>query len=87
MFFAVWVWILLVYGSAVVSGKANNGDRVMKKKDEKGFMTPTEQSSCTHCGGIMRDYRGSVSCMMCGREEGHQCERCLTRSERYRKTA
>ncbi len=59
----------------------------MKENDTKQFMTP--ENSCRHCGGIMRDYRGSVSCMMCGREVEHQCERCITaqREEPMRRSA
>jgi len=35
-----------------------------------------EEKTCTHCGGIMRYYLGSWSCMMCGRDVDHKCPRC-----------
>ncbi|MFW2331359.1 MAG: hypothetical protein ACN4E2_03585 [Nitrospinota bacterium] len=38
------------------------------------FMTP--RGTCTHCGGIIREYRGSESCLLCGREKGHTCVEC-----------
>ena len=38
-------------------------------KDEKAIR-------CRHCGGIMRLYRGGISCMMCGRSLEHSCEYC-----------
>lgn len=41
---------------------------------------------CKHCGGIMRYYRGSTSCLMCGREGDHECPHCQN-AERLRKTA
>ncbi len=37
---------------------------------------PTRQI-CRHCGGFMLDKIDEISCVMCGRREGHQCERCL----------
>ncbi|MBI5816462.1 MAG: hypothetical protein HZB29_12725 [Nitrospinae bacterium] len=36
------------------------------------------EKSCKHCGGIMRYYLGSWSCMMCGRDSEHECPRCKT---------
>jgi predicted amidophosphoribosyltransferase len=41
---------------------------------EENFVLPKE--NCRHCGGIMRYYRGSVTCMMCGRDGSHQCLNC-----------
>ncbi|VAX15021.1 hypothetical protein MNBD_NITROSPINAE01-1648 [hydrothermal vent metagenome] len=40
---------------------------------------------CKHCGGVVRAYRGSTSCLMCGRDEKHECEMCC--GESLRKTA
>lgn len=31
---------------------------------------------CSHCGGVMRDYRDGVNCLLCGRTLEHSCERC-----------
>ncbi len=38
--------------------------------------TLKQTAKCKHCGGPLRDYRYSVSCLMCGRAEDHICERC-----------
>jgi hypothetical protein len=35
-----------------------------------------ETQKCRHCGGPMRDYRGGINCLMCGRSDEHSCERC-----------
>lgn len=48
------------------------------------FMTP--RGACEHCGGIIREYRGSVSCMMCGRESGHSCPECLKPARSVKKS-
>lgn len=32
---------------------------------------------CQHCGGHLRYYRGSHSCLMCGRDIDHHCKDCL----------
>jgi len=50
----------------------------------KEIMTP--QGVCKHCGGIMRYYRGSTSCLMCGREKEHECPNCIN-VVRLQKTA
>ncbi|MDH5541433.1 MAG: hypothetical protein OEY64_00575 [Nitrospinota bacterium] len=31
---------------------------------------------CNHCGGTLRFYRGSLSCLMCGRDVDHSCKDC-----------
>ena len=40
----------------------------------KEFMK--QKTTCNHCGGIMADYRGMVTCVMCGRAENHHCQNC-----------
>jgi len=45
------------------------------------------QRVCGHCGGILRYYRGSVSCLMCGRDESHTCPNCVSVAEGFKKTA
>ena len=49
------------------------------KKD----VTSKHMTRCKHCGGPMRDYRYSVSCLMCGRGLEHDCERCRYAEEKY----
>lgn len=39
------------------------------------------KGACKHCTGHMRFYRGTFSCMMCGREVDHVCEDCLANKE------
>ena len=51
---------------------------------KKELMAP--KGACKHCGGIMRYYRGSVSCLMCGRDGEHECPNCLN-AVRLKKTA
>ncbi len=31
---------------------------------------------CHHCGGLLRQYRGSLTCLMCGRDVDHECQNC-----------
>jgi len=42
---------------------------------EADYTLPKE--NCRHCGGLMRYYRGSVSCIMCGRDGVHHCSNCI----------
>jgi hypothetical protein len=35
------------------------------------------QPTCNHCAGVMREYLGLVTCMMCGRIEEHHCPNCV----------
>jgi len=42
---------------------------------EADYALPKE--NCRHCGGLMRYYRGSVSCIMCGRDGVHHCSNCI----------
>jgi len=42
---------------------------------EVNYELPEE--NCAHCGGIMRYYMGSVSCLLCGRDHTHHCQRCV----------
>ncbi|VAX20488.1 hypothetical protein MNBD_NITROSPINAE03-1934 [hydrothermal vent metagenome] len=42
---------------------------------------------CKHCGGIMRYYRGSTTCLLCGRDGSHTCQRCQYADEDLQKTA
>ena len=44
-----------------------------KLKKEKDV---NSTAKCRHCGGQLRDYRNGISCLMCGRAQGHNCERC-----------
>ncbi len=37
----------------------------------------TAVRACQHCGGHLRYYRGSHSCLMCGRDIDHNCKDCL----------
>ncbi len=32
---------------------------------------------CNHCGGHLRFYQGSFTCLMCGRDVDHSCKDCL----------
>lgn len=43
-------------------------------KKAKEFLIPHD--SCNHCGGIMREYLGLETCMMCGRIAEHHCPDC-----------
>lgn len=43
---------------------------------EENFALPKE--NCGHCGGIMRYYMGTVSCLLCGRDHTHYCQNCVT---------
>ncbi|MDH5510336.1 MAG: hypothetical protein OEZ32_08275 [Nitrospinota bacterium] len=38
------------------------------------------EENCAHCGGIMRYYMGTVSCLLCGRDHTHHCQMCLNKS-------
>jgi len=38
--------------------------------------TSLSKEVCNHCGGLIRYYHGSDSCLMCGREIGHKCTDC-----------
>lgn len=40
---------------------------------------------CRHCGGPLREYRNGISCLMCGREVDHSCERCRYAEEEFLK--
>ena len=31
---------------------------------------------CNHCRGTLRYYRGSHTCLMCGRDVDHECDSC-----------
>jgi len=42
---------------------------------------------CHHCGGILRYYRGSVSCLMCGRDKEHHCATCAEKNDALMRTA
>jgi len=50
-------------------------DEVDLEFPELNYTLPKE--NCYHCGGIMRYYRGTVSCMMCGRDHTHTCSNCI----------
>lgn len=53
-------------------------------ENKNKMMVP--EGVCKHCGGIMRYYRGSLSCLMCGREREHECPNCIN-SDKLKKTA
>ncbi|MDH5639249.1 MAG: hypothetical protein OEZ04_12240, partial [Nitrospinota bacterium] len=38
------------------------------------------EENCAHCGGIMRYYMGTVSCLLCGRDHTHHCHMCVSKS-------
>lgn len=44
---------------------------------EKESPKRTAVRVCKHCGGHLRFYRGSHSCLMCGRDIDHHCKDCL----------
>jgi hypothetical protein len=41
---------------------------------------------CRHCGGHLRFYRGSHSCLMCGRDIDHNCKDCLASQDLHMET-
>ena len=44
--------------------------RRIKKKKETG-------ERCKHCGGAFKGSEELETCLMCGREKGHNCENCM----------
>lgn len=44
---------------------------LIRKSDNK-----TRVRICTHCGGRLRFYRGTLTCLMCGRDVDHICKDC-----------
>ncbi|MBF0635237.1 MAG: hypothetical protein HQK85_11315, partial [Nitrospinae bacterium] len=44
--------------------------------EEKKESVKSDEQICSHCGGILRYYLGSWSCMMCRRDAGHECRNC-----------
>jgi hypothetical protein len=44
---------------------------------KKEIQKKTAIRACRHCGGHLRFYRGSHSCLMCGRDIDHNCSGCL----------
>lgn len=42
---------------------------------------------CNHCGGPLRPYRDSVTCLMCGRDADHMCKDCISIQELKKKSA
>ncbi|MBI4665581.1 MAG: hypothetical protein HY751_04130 [Nitrospinae bacterium] len=46
-----------------------------------------KEKTCSHCGGILRYYLGSWSCMMCGRDSNHACSSCSQSKSDYKKSA
>jgi len=45
------------------------------------------KGACKHCGGIIRYYRGSDSCLLCGRSANHECPKCQEAESAFKKTA
>ncbi len=54
---------------------------MIKEKERKIDFVISDMRTCKHCTGHMRFYRGTFSCMMCGREVDHICEECLANKE------
>ncbi len=42
---------------------------------------------CRHCGGHLRFYQGSLTCLMCGRDVDHHCKDCLASHDLLVETA
>ncbi len=54
----------------------------MIKANKKNIdFVESDVRTCKHCTGNMRLYRGTFSCMMCGREVDHICGDCLANKE------
>ena len=51
--------------------KKMRGNTLEKREAKK-----TAVRVCNHCGGTLRFYRGSLSCLMCGRDVDHACKDC-----------
>ena len=43
--------------------------RIKKKKEA--------EERCNHCGGAFKGSEELESCLMCGREKGHECGNCI----------
>lgn len=54
-------------------------------KEETGKKTAVRV--CRHCGGHLRYYRGSLTCLMCGRDVDHHCTHCIASQDLLVETA
>jgi len=50
-------------------------DSPMQRRDNK-------QATCNHCKGVLAHNGETYSCLMCGRDMDHKCERCIGLSAR-----
>ncbi len=63
------------------SSKIDERERPVTKK-----VHSEHDRNCKHCGGLMKNISGDVTCIMCGRSIDHFCHSCLnTGSERHTK--
>lgn len=60
-----------------------NENAVVEKKVHK----KNGRRVCGHCGGYLRFYRGTLSCLLCGRDVDHACKDCIASQDLLVKTA
>lgn len=63
--------------------KAHHGSHSAGKtiRTAKPSTSEVKTERCNHCGGAMNNGRGfdlGPGCAMCGRAQGHMCQRCVT---------
>jgi len=50
---------------------------IKKRRIKRRIKKKRAEDNCYHCSGAFKGSEELESCLMCGREKGHICDKCL----------